>query len=131
MEIMFTVFGRDISLVLQTREISLSKNNKHDIHIVITHLLVLVIIFLIFHTYSLPPTSSSIHIPYYQPHLPYIFITTNGQPITSLMFLQTMYGQPITSLTFLHTMYGQPITVLTFLHTMYGQPITSLMFLHT
>ncbi len=36
-------FGMDISLVLQTREISLLKNNSHDLHRVITHSLVLVI----------------------------------------------------------------------------------------
>ncbi len=41
---MFIVFGRDISLVLRTREISLHKNNSHDLHRVITHSLVLVII---------------------------------------------------------------------------------------
>ncbi len=40
---MFIVFGRDISLVLQTREISLRKNNSHDLHRVITLSLVLVI----------------------------------------------------------------------------------------
>ncbi len=45
MEIMFIVFGRDISLVLLTRQISLHKNNSHDLHRVITHSLVLVIIF--------------------------------------------------------------------------------------
>ncbi len=37
---MFIVFGRDISLILQTREISLCKNNSHDLHRVITHSLV-------------------------------------------------------------------------------------------
>ncbi len=41
---MFIVFGSDISLVLQTREISLLKNNSHDLHRVITHSLVLVIL---------------------------------------------------------------------------------------
>ncbi len=41
---MFIVFGRDISLVLWTREISLLKNNSHDLHWVITHSLVLVIL---------------------------------------------------------------------------------------
>ncbi len=39
---MFIVFGRDISLILQTHEISLHKNNSHDLHIVITHSLVFV-----------------------------------------------------------------------------------------
>ncbi len=41
---MFIVFGRDTSLILWTREISLRKNNSHDLHRVITHSLVLVII---------------------------------------------------------------------------------------
>ncbi len=41
---MFIVFGGDISLVLLTLEISLCKNNSHDLHRVITHSLVLVII---------------------------------------------------------------------------------------
>ncbi len=41
---MFIVFGRDISLIMQTREISLRKNNSHDLHRVITHSLVLVIL---------------------------------------------------------------------------------------
>ncbi len=41
---MFIVFGRDISLILRTREISLHKNNSHDLHRMITHSLVLVII---------------------------------------------------------------------------------------
>ncbi len=40
----FIVFGRDISLVLRTHETSLHKNNSHDLHRVITHSLVLVII---------------------------------------------------------------------------------------
>ncbi len=44
-EIMFIVFGRDISFFLQTREISLHKNNSHDLHIVITHRLVLGIVY--------------------------------------------------------------------------------------
>ncbi len=44
MEIMFIVFGRDISRVHMTSEISLCKNNSHDLHRVITHLLVLVIV---------------------------------------------------------------------------------------
>ncbi len=43
MEIMFIVFGRDISLVLRIHEISLCKINLHDLHRVITHSLVLVI----------------------------------------------------------------------------------------
>ncbi len=42
---MFIVFGRDISLVLWTSEISLLKNNSHDLHRVITHSLVLVILY--------------------------------------------------------------------------------------
>ncbi len=41
---MFIVVGRDISLVLLTHEIFLCKNNSHDLHRVITHSLVLVII---------------------------------------------------------------------------------------
>ncbi len=41
---MFIVFGRGISLVLWTREISISKKNSHNLHRVITHSLVLVII---------------------------------------------------------------------------------------
>ncbi len=41
---MWIVFGRDISLVQRTREISLHKNNSHDLHRVITHSLVLVIV---------------------------------------------------------------------------------------
>ncbi len=41
---MFIVFGRDISLILRTHEISLLKNNSHDLHRVITHSLVLVIL---------------------------------------------------------------------------------------
>ncbi len=41
---MFIVFDRDISLFLRTREISLPKNNSHDLHRVITHSLVLAII---------------------------------------------------------------------------------------
>ncbi len=45
MEIMFVVFGRDISLILRTLEISLLKNNSNDLHRVITHSLVLVILF--------------------------------------------------------------------------------------
>ncbi len=31
-EIIFIVFGRDISLILHIREISLHKNNSHDLH---------------------------------------------------------------------------------------------------
>ncbi len=42
-QIMFIVFSRDISLILRTREISLHKKNSHDLYIVITHSLVLVI----------------------------------------------------------------------------------------
>ncbi len=45
--IMWIVFDRDISLVLHTREISLHKNNSHDLHRVITHSHVLVIICMI------------------------------------------------------------------------------------
>ncbi len=37
---MSIVFYRDISLILRTCEISLYKNNSHDLHIVITHSLV-------------------------------------------------------------------------------------------
>ncbi len=44
---MFIVFDSDISLILRTREISLHKNNSHDLHRVITHALVLVILFMI------------------------------------------------------------------------------------
>ncbi len=40
---MFIVFGRDVSLILQTHEISLHKNDSHNVHIVFTHSLVLVI----------------------------------------------------------------------------------------
>ncbi len=43
-EILFIAFGRDISLILQTREISLFKNNSCDLHWVITHSHILVII---------------------------------------------------------------------------------------
>ncbi len=42
---MFIVFGRDISLILQTHEISPHKNNSHDLHTMITQSLVLVILF--------------------------------------------------------------------------------------
>ncbi len=41
---MFIVFDRDISLILQTREISLHKNNSHDLHIVIIHSFVRVLL---------------------------------------------------------------------------------------
>ncbi len=41
---MWIVFCRDISLVLQTREISLRKNNSHDLHRVIRHSLVPVVV---------------------------------------------------------------------------------------
>ncbi len=41
---MFIVFGRDISRVRRMSEISLHKNNSYDLHRVITHSLVLVII---------------------------------------------------------------------------------------
>ncbi len=41
---MFIVLGRDISLVLWTHEISLHKNNSHDLRREITHSVVLVII---------------------------------------------------------------------------------------
>ncbi len=44
MEIIFIVCGRDISIVLQTHEISLRKTNSHDLYRVITHSLVLVIV---------------------------------------------------------------------------------------
>ncbi len=37
-------FGMDISLILRTREISLHKKNSHDLHRVLTHSLVLVIL---------------------------------------------------------------------------------------
>ncbi len=40
------VFGRDVSLVLRTHEISLCKNNSHDLHRVITHSLVLIKLFM-------------------------------------------------------------------------------------
>ncbi len=58
-EMMFIVFGMDISLVLWTHEISLHKNNSHDLHIVISHSLVLVIV--------CPPidNSSSLYIHFY------------------------------------------------------------------
>ncbi len=42
-KIMWIVFVKDISLILQTHEISLDKNNSHNLHRVITHSLVLVI----------------------------------------------------------------------------------------
>ncbi len=45
---MFIVFDRDISHVLQTREISLHKNNSDFPYRVITHSLVLVILLYIF-----------------------------------------------------------------------------------
>ncbi len=41
---MFIMFGRVISLIRQTLQISLHKNNSHDLHIVITHTFVLAII---------------------------------------------------------------------------------------
>ncbi len=50
---MFIVFGRDISLVLRTSEISLLKNNSHDLHRVITHSFVLVIVSLSYLIWSL------------------------------------------------------------------------------
>ncbi len=61
---MFIVFGRDISQVLWTREISLCKNNSHDLHRVITHSLVLVILCrttACFHVISISLISSGDH----------------------------------------------------------------------
>ncbi len=42
---MFIVFSRDIKLVLQTHEISLCRINSHDLHRIITHSLILVIVY--------------------------------------------------------------------------------------
>ncbi len=66
-------------------------------------------------TYSLLPTSSSIHIPYYQPHLPYIFLIFHTHSLSPTISSIHIPHLPYIFLIF-HTYSSYPI------HVPYYQP---------